>query len=111
MPNDKEHYVGIDMAKDWFDVAVLGQKRTEQFANTKKGIRELVWWMSKRQPKLPVVEATRGASPGAAWIFGGNASHSKPYRKEFYREKQKDWHEASLIQFHLRSAAGNLSSW
>lgn len=60
MPNDKEHFVGIDVAKDWLDVAVLGEKRTRQSANTKKGIRELVWWMSQLQPKLIVVEATGG---------------------------------------------------
>jgi transposase len=60
MPNDKEHFVGIDVAKDWFDVAVLGEKRTRQFPNTKKGIRDLVRWMSQVQPKLIVVEATGG---------------------------------------------------
>jgi transposase len=60
MPNDKEHYVGIDMSKDWFDVAVLGEKRTKQFTNTKKGIRDLVRWMGQFQPQLIVVEATGG---------------------------------------------------
>jgi transposase len=60
MPNEKEHYVGIDMSKDWFDVAVLGEKRTQQFANTKKGIQALVRWMSQLQPQLIVVEATGG---------------------------------------------------
>lgn len=60
MPNDKEHFLGIDIAKDWFDVAVLGEKRTRQFTNTKKGIRELVRWMNQLQPKLLVVEATGG---------------------------------------------------
>ena len=60
MPNAKEHYVGIDMSKDWFDVAVLGKKQTRQFANAKKGIRNLVRWMSQLQPKLLVVEATGG---------------------------------------------------
>jgi transposase len=48
------------MSKDWFDVAVLGEKRTKQFANTKKGIQALVGWMSQLQPKLIVVEATGG---------------------------------------------------
>ena len=60
MPNDKAHFVGIDVAKDWFDVAILGDKRTRQFANMKKGIRELVRWMSQVQPELIVVEATGG---------------------------------------------------
>jgi transposase len=60
MPNDKEHFVGIDVSKDWLDVAVLGEKGTRQFANTKKGIRDLVRWMSQVQPQLIVVEATGG---------------------------------------------------
>jgi transposase len=60
MPNDKGHFVGIDMSKDWFDVAVLGEKRTKQVTNTKKGIQDLVRWMSQLQPQLIVVEATGG---------------------------------------------------
>ena len=60
MPNAKEHFVGIDIAKDWFDVALLGEKRTRQFTNTKKGIRELARWMSQLQPQLIVAEATGG---------------------------------------------------
>jgi transposase len=60
MPNDKEHFVGIDVAKDWFDMAVLGEKRTEQFTNTKRGIAELIKWMRTLQPQLMVVEATGG---------------------------------------------------
>jgi len=60
MPNDKEHIVGIDVAKDWLDVAVLGEKRTRKFASTKKGIRDLVRWMGQFQPTLIVVEASGG---------------------------------------------------
>jgi transposase len=60
MPNDTEHHVGIDVAKDWFDVAVLGEKRPRQFVSTKKGIRALVRWISQFQPQLIVVEATGG---------------------------------------------------
>jgi transposase len=60
MPNEKAHVVGIDVAKDWFDVAVLGEKRTKQVASTKKGIRDLVRWMSPLRPQLIVVEASGG---------------------------------------------------
>lgn len=60
MPNDKEHFVGIDVSKDWFDVAILGQKGTKQFANTKRGIAELVKWMKTRKSSRIVVEATGG---------------------------------------------------
>lgn len=60
MPNDKAHFVGIDVAKDWFDVAVLGEKSTTQFASTKKGIAKLVQHLRHFEPQLIVVEATGG---------------------------------------------------
>jgi transposase len=60
MPNDKEHFVGIDVSKDTLDVAVLGKRSIEQFANTKKGIAKLVRRMHQLNPKLIVVEATGG---------------------------------------------------
>lgn len=65
MPNDKGHFVGIAVAKDWLDVALLREKRTRQFANTKKGIRELVQWMSQLQPKLLVVALFEAGLPVA----------------------------------------------
>ena len=60
MPNDKEHFVGVDVSKEWFDVAVLGEKNTAQFANTKGGIAKLVKRMRALNPSLIVVEATGG---------------------------------------------------
>lgn len=60
MPNDKEHYVGIDVAKDWFDVAVRGEKRTQQFSHTKKGMIKLVQHLRQVKPKFIVVEASGG---------------------------------------------------
>lgn len=33
-----EDYVGIDVAKDKLDVAVLGQRATSEASNTKKGM-------------------------------------------------------------------------
>jgi transposase len=58
MPNDKEHFVGIDISKDWFDVAVVGEKDTKQFANTKTGITTLFRRLIELKPTLIVVEAT-----------------------------------------------------
>jgi transposase len=60
MPNDKAHFVGIDVSKDTLDMAVLGKRSIEQFANTKKGIAKLVRQMHQLNPKLIVVEATGG---------------------------------------------------
>jgi transposase len=55
-----EDYVGIDVAKDKLDVAVLGEKTTSEAFNTKKGITALVKRMCQLNPKLIVVEATGG---------------------------------------------------
>ena len=60
MPNAKAHFAGIDVSKDWLDVAVLGEKGTKQFANTKKGIAQLAKWMRTLTLKLIVAEATGG---------------------------------------------------
>jgi transposase len=56
----KEHFIGIDVSMDRCDVAVLGEKATVQFANTKKGVTEFVRQMSQVKPKIIVVEATGG---------------------------------------------------
>jgi len=60
MPNDKEHFVGIDVSKDKFDVAIYGEKGCTQATNNKKGIAKLVNQMSQLPPQLIVVEATGG---------------------------------------------------
>jgi transposase len=53
-------YVGIDVAKDRLDVAVLGEKQAWQVENTKEGFQKLVPQMQKICPELIVVEATGG---------------------------------------------------
>jgi transposase len=60
MPNDKEHFVGIDVSKDKFDVAIYGEKGCTQATNNKKGITKLVKQMCVCKPQLIVVEATGG---------------------------------------------------
>jgi transposase len=60
MPNEKGHFVGIDVSKDTLDVAVLGKKSVEQFANTKKGIARLVRHLKQVPLRLIVAEATGG---------------------------------------------------
>jgi transposase len=60
MTNNKEHFVGIDVAKEWFDVAVLGEKRSQQFVSSKRGITKLLKHMLGVRPKLIVVEASGG---------------------------------------------------
>jgi transposase len=53
-------YVGIDVAKDKLDLAILGETRVNQIANGRAGIADLTSQMQARQPELIVVEATGG---------------------------------------------------
>ena len=56
----KEHFVGIDVSKDKLDVAIWGETRVGDVANTKKGIAKLVQQIYEWKPNLVVVEATGG---------------------------------------------------
>jgi transposase len=60
MATSSETYVGIDVAKDRLDVAVLGERQERQVDNTSQGIAQLVVWIKELQPELIVVEATGG---------------------------------------------------
>jgi len=60
MTTTLQEYVGIDISKDKFDVAMLGQKLVKQVANTKRGIAKFTKQMYELDPKLIVVEATGG---------------------------------------------------
>jgi transposase len=53
-------YVGIDVAKDKLDVAILGETQVSQFANDKAGVVALTQQMLALAPALIVVEATGG---------------------------------------------------
>lgn len=55
-----EIYVGIDVSSDTLDVAVWGELKCLEVANSKRGITKLVKELQKRKPSLIVVEATGG---------------------------------------------------
>jgi len=60
MTTKSETYVGIDVSKARLDLAVLEEKRIEQYTNTERGIKELVDEMKALKPALIVVEVTGG---------------------------------------------------
>ena len=60
MTTKAEVHVGIDVSKDRLDLAVLEEKRIEQYSNTVGGIKELVEEMMELEPALIVVEVTGG---------------------------------------------------
>lgn len=53
-------YVGVDVAKDKLDIAVLGESQVSQVANDQAGIESLTREMLALGPELIVVEATGG---------------------------------------------------
>lgn len=57
--------IGIDVSKATLDVAIHGQAATRQFANTRAGFRRLIAWVSPRQPRQVVLEATGGYEQAA----------------------------------------------
>jgi len=60
MTTKTETYAGIDVSKDRLDLAVLEEKRIEQYSNTPGGIKELVEELRGLRPALIVVEVTGG---------------------------------------------------
>jgi len=58
--NSSGKFVGIDVAKDKLDIAVLGEKKASQVGNDEKGIASLVKKIKTMKPSLIVVEATGG---------------------------------------------------
>ncbi len=71
MATSSETYVGIDVAKDRLDIAVLGERGEKQVDNNQAGIACLVQQMLELQPELIVVEATGGYQRGVVEALFG----------------------------------------
>ena len=83
MTNVKGHFVGIDVSKEKFDVAIYGAKGGTEAAHTKKGIAKLVKQMCASQPNRIVVEATGGYEEAlglALWEAGLPVALVSPQR-------------------------------
>lgn len=65
MKSAVDKFVGIDVCKEWLDIAIDQEKEIERYKNTEAGIRELVTQMKKVGPKLIVIEPTGGFETSA----------------------------------------------
>jgi transposase len=109
MPNDKAHFIGIDVAKTWFDMAILGEKRTKQVTSTKKGIRDLVRWVSQLHPKFIVVEASGGYEEAlvlALFEAGLPVALVSPQRVRQYAKAKGLLAKTDPLDAHLLAAYG-----
>lgn len=62
--NAQDVWIGIDVAKDWRDVADSGEERPWRVDNDAAGIATLVETLSARPPRLIVLEPTGGLETG-----------------------------------------------
>lgn len=60
MTTSSGKFIGIDVAKDKLDIAVLGEKKASQVGNDEEGIVKLIKKLQTLNPELIVVEATGG---------------------------------------------------
>lgn len=67
---DDKVFVGIDVSKDWLDVAVRPTDQAWQVAHDEEGIRTLVHRLTKLRPHLVVMEASGGYERLPAAEFG-----------------------------------------
>jgi hypothetical protein len=61
--NPQKLFVGIDVAKNRLDVAVLPSGEVKPFAHTHEGLRQLTDYVLSLAPALIVLEATGGLPP------------------------------------------------
>ena len=70
MTTTSSGYVGVDVSKDTLDVAVLGQQRVRQYANTQVGIAESAKGDGAACPGLDRCRSYRGIrARGAAGVY------------------------------------------
>jgi transposase len=56
----EKQYAGIDVSKDYLDLAILPSKERRQYANDEGGVKKLVTRLKKLSPELVVLEPTGG---------------------------------------------------
>ncbi|QKT03748.1 IS110 family transposase [Ectothiorhodospiraceae bacterium 2226] len=63
--SDNRPFVGIDVSKQWLDVALQSQERAWQVPNDEAGVAQLVAQLGDLSPALIVLEATGGLETAA----------------------------------------------
>jgi transposase len=57
---NSEAYVGVDVSKDLLDVKALPSNEAQQFSNDDPGVKKLIIFVKKIDPRLIVLESTGG---------------------------------------------------
>lgn len=68
-------YLGIDVSKDYLDVAVASAAEVKRWSNDEVGIAQLLSWVQAQEPALVTMEATGGLELA---VLGSLVTHGIP---------------------------------
>lgn len=97
--------VGIDVCKEWLDVAVHGEPCAERFANDAVGHAALVKWLKKWRKVRVLVEATGGYEQAVldrlhkkgVWVCQLNPRQVKDFARALNRLAKTDKADAQVL--------------
>ena len=103
-PARQNVFVGIDVAKDWLDIAVRPTGAAWRVAQDDEGVADLVRQLAKLQPKLIVMEASGGYERLSAIALDAarlpvavvNARHVREFAKSQGKLAKTDRLDAAL---------------
>jgi transposase len=62
-------HIGIDVSKDWLDIAVHETDESQRLRNAPEAFPELIAWLRGRSPRLIVLEASGGYEQGVLFAL------------------------------------------
>ena len=103
--NTLARFIGIDVSKQWLDVATLPERETRRFSNDGAGQEQLGAWLIQLAPELIVMEATGGFETRVATALAAeglalavvNPRHVRDFARAFGILAKTDRIDASVL--------------
>ncbi len=103
--NTLARFIGIDVSKQWLDVASLPERETRRFSNDGAGQEQLGAWLIQLAPELIVMEATGGFETRVATALAAeglalavvNPRHVRDFARAFGILAKTDRIDASVL--------------
>jgi len=103
--NTLARFIGIDVSKQWLDVATLPERETRRFSNDGAGQEQLGAWLVQLAPELIVMEATGGFETRVATVLAAeglalavvNPRHVRDFARAFGILAKTDRIDASVL--------------
>jgi transposase len=103
--NTVARFIGIDVSKQWLDLATLPERETRRFSNDGAGQEQLGAWLIQLAPELIVMEATGGFETRVATALAAeglalavvNPRHVRDFARAFGILAKTDRIDASVL--------------